>query len=48
MLAANFLDTIEKGSPSLSTLQDGLTSALMCLSARRSAATNSYQPIALP
>lgn len=48
MLAANFLDIIENGAPSLSSLEDGLTSALMCLSARRSAETNSFQPIALP
>lgn len=47
-LAENYIDIIENGSPSLSSLSEGLTSALMCLAARRSAETNSYQPIALP
>ena len=46
--AQNYIDIIERGVPSLSTLQEGLTSALMCLAARRSAETNTYQPIALP
>lgn len=36
-LAANFIDVIQKKAESLSTLQDGLTSALMCLKAKHSA-----------
>jgi len=47
-LARNFIDVIENGAPSRSTLEEGLTSALMCLCARLSAETNTYRPIALP
>ena len=44
-LAANFLDIVKSGASSLSTLEDGLTSAYLCLMAKRSAETNSFQTI---
>lgn len=42
-LAANFIDLIRGRAKSASTLQDGLISALMCLKAKESSASNSFQ-----
>ncbi|TLS50839.1 Gfo/Idh/MocA family oxidoreductase [Paenibacillus antri] len=44
-LASNFLDIIRNGAASLSTLEDGLISARMCLLARQSAETQTFQTI---
>jgi predicted dehydrogenase len=44
-LAANFMDVITHRAESLSTLQDGLTSALMCLKAKYSAEKGMFQDI---
>ncbi|UVI30757.1 Gfo/Idh/MocA family protein [Paenibacillus spongiae] len=45
LLAKNFIDIMQNGSPSLSSLDDGLTSALMCLAAKKSAETGTFQPV---
>jgi predicted dehydrogenase len=46
-LAANFIDLMNKrvGARSLSTLEDGMQSALMCLKAKESAETGHFQRI---
>lgn len=44
-LASNFLDIMQGKAVSLSTLDDGLLSAFMCLQARESAATGTFQSI---
>jgi len=48
VLASNFIKVIRGEEASLSTLDDGITSVLMCLKARESAATHTFQEIALP
>src|SRR5688572_19005893 len=45
VLAQMFLDIIRGRGPSGSDLKDGLLSAAMCLAARRSSHTNTFQPI---
>jgi hypothetical protein len=45
VLAQNFIDVIKRKAPSRSTLRDGLLSVAMCLAARRSSHTSSFQPI---
>jgi len=42
-LAQNFIDIMQKGADSLSTLDDGLMSALMCLKAKESAETGMFR-----
>lgn len=44
-LAANFVDVLYGKAESRSTLNDGLLSALICLKAKESAATHSYQDL---
>ncbi|GAB4185689.1 MAG: Gfo/Idh/MocA family oxidoreductase [Phycisphaeraceae bacterium] len=48
VLVKNFLHVIRGQAPSKATLQDGLLSTAMCLAARESAATGSFQPIRVP
>lgn len=48
ILASNFLQVIRGEAASVATLEDGLLSALMCLKARESAATHTFQEIAFP
>jgi hypothetical protein len=45
VLAKNFVDVMKGKAESGSGLQDGLLSALMCLKARESARTNTFQDI---
>ena len=47
-LARNFLAVIRRQEPSQSTLADGILSAAMCLAARTSAETYSFQTIRVP
>ncbi len=47
-LMRNFFDVIRGEDTSHSPLQEGLLSAAMCLAARTSAATATFQPIHLP
>ncbi len=44
-LARMFIEIITKRTPSRSSLRDGLLSAAMCLAARESSLTNTFQPI---
>jgi len=44
-LANNFIDILRGKAVSLSSLEDGLSSALMCLKARESAVTGTFQAI---
>ncbi|GGD53743.1 Gfo/Idh/MocA family protein [Paenibacillus nasutitermitis] len=44
-LAQNFIDIMQKGADSLSTLDDGLLSALMCLKAKESAETGMFRSL---
>ncbi|MFD0712024.1 Gfo/Idh/MocA family protein [Paenibacillus sp. GCM10027626] len=44
-LAQNFIDMVTGGAPSLSTLDDGLMSAFMCLAAKRSSETGVFQSL---
>ncbi len=44
-LLANFINVIRKSEPSLSTLQDGMLSAAMCVAATESAAARVFQPV---
>jgi predicted dehydrogenase len=44
-LAVNFIDVITHKAKSLSTLKDGLTSALMCLKAKNSAEKGVFQDL---
>jgi len=48
VLASNFIKLIRDEESSLSPLDAGITSVLMCLKARESAATHTFQEIALP
>ena len=48
VLIKNFLHVIRGQAESRSTLEDGLLSASMCLTARESAATGSFQKIRIP
>jgi predicted dehydrogenase len=48
VLIKNFLHVIRGQAESKSTLEDGLLSAAMCLTARESAATGSFQKIIIP
>jgi predicted dehydrogenase len=48
VLAANFLKVIRGEEESISTIEDGLTSALMCLKARESAETRTFQELVFP
>ena len=45
ILAKSFLDLISGRAGSNSTLKDGLLSASMCLAARESARTKTFQPV---
>lgn len=47
-LARNFSDLMQGKDKSQSTLHDGLLSAAMCLAARESANTHTFQPIIVP
>jgi len=44
-LARNFVDMMQNGSPSLSTLDEGLMSAFMCLAAKHSSETGTFQTL---
>jgi len=44
-LARNFVDMMQNGAPSLSTLDEGLMSALMCLAAKHSSETGTFQTL---
>ncbi|MEK8129426.1 Gfo/Idh/MocA family oxidoreductase [Paenibacillus filicis] len=44
-LARNFIEMMQSGAPSLSTLDDGLTSAFMCLAAKYSSETGAFQSL---
>lgn len=46
ILAQNFIDVVKGESSPISTLEQGLLSALMCLKAKESAHTDRFQPIA--
>lgn len=48
VLAQNFSNLMQGKEKSQSTLYDGLLSAAMCLAARESANTHTYQPIVVP
>lgn len=48
VLIKNFLHVIRGQAASKSTLEDGLVSAAMCLAARESASTGSFQQITVP
>lgn len=48
VLAANFIDVIRGDREPISTLEDGLTSVLMCLKARESAKTHMFQRVEFP
>ncbi|MCW3060999.1 MAG: oxidoreductase [Capsulimonas sp.] len=48
MLAANFVGVIRGTEESVSPLEKGLTSALMCLKAKESAATHRFQDVQWP
>lgn len=45
ILATNFIDVIRRAEKSRSSLKDGLLSVAMCLAARRSSYTHTFQPI---
>ncbi|WP_409343140.1 Gfo/Idh/MocA family protein [Paenibacillus sp. MBLB4367] len=45
LLAKNFVDLMQGGTQSVSTLDDGLLSALLCLKAKQSAVTGTFQQI---
>ncbi|MCQ6563226.1 Gfo/Idh/MocA family protein [Paenibacillus mendelii] len=45
LLAKNFVDIMQNDVPSLSSLDDGLMSALMCLAAKKSAETGTFQSV---
>ncbi|GGA09596.1 4,5-dihydroxyphthalate dehydrogenase [Paenibacillus marchantiophytorum] len=45
MLASNFIELMQGRNTSISTLDDGLISALQCLKARKSAETRTFQTI---
>ncbi|CAK4868792.1 unnamed protein product [Aphanomyces euteiches] len=45
-LAANFIDVIAHRAESLSTLKEGLNSSLLCLKAKQSAITGTFQEVA--
>jgi predicted dehydrogenase len=45
VLARNFVDVMKGKASSISTLDDGLMSALLCLKARESAATGTFQSV---
>ena len=46
-LASNFLDVIQGRANSVATLEDGILSALMCLRAKQSAETRTFQRVSL-
>ena len=48
VLARNFVDIIRDGAPSIAPIGDGLLSALLCLKAKESAETMTFQEIAFP
>ena len=48
ILARNFIEVIRDGAPSIAPLSTGLLSTLMCLKAKASAETNTFQDIAYP
>ncbi len=48
VLADNFIKVIRNEEPSIAPLSDGLLSALMCLKAKESARTNTFQEIKYP
>jgi hypothetical protein len=45
VLTRNFADIMRGKAESVSTLDDGLLSALLCLKARESAGTNTFQRV---
>jgi len=48
VLARNFIDVIRDGKPSITPLSSGLTSALLCLKAKESATTRTFQNVIFP
>ena len=48
ILARNFVDVIRDGAPSITPLSTGLLSTLMCLKAKESAETRTFQDIVYP